>query len=43
LADVGRIYYDELADIWYECVHDARREITTWAIVPPTEPDVGPG
>ena len=37
--DVGRLEHDEENDIWYECSYDSRRDVFTWAIVPPI--DVG--
>lgn len=35
--DVGRLQHDEENDIWYECSHDPRRDIYTWAIIPPAD------
>jgi hypothetical protein len=38
--DIGRFVHDEENDIWYECDFDKRRQVFTWVIVPPADPDV---
>lgn len=43
VTDIGNIYHDEVDDIWYECLHDTRRDVTTWAISPPNDPTEGAG
>jgi len=39
--DVGKLFHDEGADIWYECIFDKRKHVFTWTILPPE--DVLPG
>src|SRR2546422_7668414 len=34
-ADVGKLHHDQERDIWYECVFDQRKNVYTWAILPP--------
>lgn len=35
VGDVGQLFYDDETDVWYECVHDDRRDVVTWSILPP--------
>lgn len=36
-ADLGKLYFDEDASIWYECVFEKRWRIFTWAALPPND------
>ncbi len=36
-SEVGRVHFDEVNDIWYECMHDKRRDVISWVIVPSNE------
>jgi hypothetical protein len=37
LDDVGSLHLNRSGRVWYECVFDARRDLITWAILPPTD------
>ncbi|HZJ07014.1 MAG TPA: hypothetical protein VFD59_16285 [Nocardioidaceae bacterium] len=36
--DVGKLVYDTVGDVWYQCEFDERRQMVTWVILPPVDP-----
>lgn len=36
-SDVGKIHFDSVTSIWYECVFDQRHNLVTWTALPPDD------